>query len=134
MNGREAACSCGRIRLRCRGEPLRISVCHCLECQKRTGSAFGAQARFLSENVEFVSGEPSIYVRVGDGGDKITHRFCASCGSTVWYMMDSEPDRIAVTLGSFADPFFPPPRFSVYEERKHAWVELKEIAPIEHSW
>ena len=40
MTAREASCSCGRIRLRCKGEPVRISVCHCLECQKRTGSAF----------------------------------------------------------------------------------------------
>lgn len=131
MNSREASCSCGSIRLRCKGEPVRISVCHCLECQKRTGSAFAGQARFPRDNVEFLSGEPTEFDRIGDAGSVATFRFCPKCGSTVWYTNDSQPDSIAVTLGSFADPSFPPPRFSVYEERKHEWVELKELAPIE---
>lgn len=131
---REAACSCGNIRVRCKGDPVRISVCHRLECQRRTGSAFSAQARFLKENVEFPGGEPSTFVRVGDEGGKATFRFCPRCGSTVWCETGAEPDRIAVTLGAFADPAFPPPRVSVYEERKHAWVAFNEREPIEHGW
>ncbi|HNS85945.1 MAG TPA: GFA family protein [Parvularculaceae bacterium] len=131
---REACCACGDIRLRCLGEPVRISVCHCLECQKRTGGAFGAQARFPRERVEFLSGDPKIFERFGDEGGKITQRFCGRCGTTVWYSIDNDPDRIAVTLGAFADPSFPPPRFSVYEERKHAWVAFNEIEPIKHDW
>jgi hypothetical protein len=134
MTAREASCSCGAIRLKCRGEPVRISVCHCLECQKRTGSAFGAQARFRSEDVEFLSGEPATFSRVGDSGGGATFRFCPRCGSTVWYSIEGDPSVIAVTLGAFADPAFPPPRFSVYEGRKHGWVEIKELAPVERSW
>lgn len=118
---RDASCACGNIRVRCKGEPVRISVCHCLECQKRTGSAFSAQARFLKENVEFVSGNPRIFERVGDDGGRITQRFCGVCGTTVWHTID-------------ADPAFPPPRVSVYGERKHAWVEIKDLAPVEHIW
>lgn len=134
MIARAASCSCGAIGLRCTGEPVRVSVCHCLECQKRTGSAFAAQARFPRANVEFVSGEPRIFERVGDDGGKITQRFCGACGSTVWYTIDADPEKIAVTLGAFADPDFPQPRFSVYEERKHAWVAFNEAAPIDHDW
>lgn len=133
MIAREASCSCGKIRARCKGEPVRISVCHCLECQKRTGSAFGAQARFPRENVE-VSGEPSTFTRKGDEGSVATFRFCGHCGTTVWYATDDQPDIIAVTLGAFADPSFPPPRFSVYEERKHAFVAFNEVEPIKHDW
>jgi hypothetical protein len=134
MSAREASCSCGRIRLRCFGEPVRVSVCHCLECQKRTGSAFGAQARFPADKVEFVAGEPALYARTGDEGSAVTFRFCPRCGSTVWYTIDNDPGRIAVTLGAFADPSFPPPRFSVYEERKHAWLAFNEREPLEHDW
>lgn len=134
MTLREASCSCGAVRLRCAGEPLRISVCHCLECQKRTGSAFGAQARFARDKVEFLSGEPRLYRRTGDDGGVVTQRFCGACGSTVWYAIDNDPDLIAVTLGSFADPRFPQPRFSVYEERKHDWVAFNEARPIAHDW
>ncbi|MCB2114012.1 MAG: GFA family protein [Parvularculaceae bacterium] len=134
MTAREASCACGEIRLRCHGEPVRISVCHCLECQKRTGGPFGAQARFLREHVEFLSGEPGIFERTGDEGGKVTQRFCVKCGSTVWFTLGADPDRIAVALGAFADPSFPQPLFSVYEERKHAWVAFNESAPIKHDW
>jgi hypothetical protein len=131
MTKREASCSCGRVRLTTRGEPVRVSVCHCLECQKRTGSAFAAQARFLLENVEFAGAAPTTYTRKGESGSTMTQRFCSYCGATVWYALDSEPDRIAVPIGAFADPQFPQPRFSVYESRKHDWVELNGRVPIE---
>ncbi|MFZ5616041.1 MAG: GFA family protein [Pseudomonadota bacterium] len=120
--------------MRCKGDPVRISVCHCLECQKRTGGAFSAQARFPKGDVVFISGTPRIYERTGDEGGKITQRFCGDCGVTVWYTIDADPERIAVALGAFADPAFPQPRFSVYEERKHAWVAFNEREPIEHIW
>ena len=134
MRVREASCSCGDIHLRCKGDPVRVSVCHCLECQKRTGSAFGAQARFPREDVKFAAGEPSTYARKGDEGSVATFRFCTNCGSTVWYTNDTDTANVAVTLGAFADPSFPAPRFSVYEERKHGWVAFNETALIKHDW
>jgi hypothetical protein len=134
MNSREASCSCGRRRLRCSGEPVRISICHCLERQKRTGSAFGAQARFPSDKVEFVSSEHARRARTGDEGSTATFRFCPTCGSTVGHTNDNDPGRIAVTLDAFTEPSFPPPRFSVYEGRKRAWVAFNGREPVEHDW
>jgi hypothetical protein len=124
-----AACSCGQLHLEAEGDPVRISVCHCLECQRRTGSAFGAQARFPTELVT-ITGEHHNYARVSDDGEERTFAFCPTCGSTVFYQ--TEPERIAITLGSFADPTFPQPTVSVWEERKHGWVELTGIAPERH--
>jgi hypothetical protein len=100
---------------------VRVSVCHCLDCQRRTGSAFSAQARFPRDRVT-LSGEASTYVRVGDSGRKAHDRFCPRCGSTVAYTNENLPELIAIPLGAFADPGFPPPRFSVYEARKHPWT------------
>ncbi|HZZ87836.1 MAG TPA: GFA family protein, partial [Caulobacteraceae bacterium] len=54
MSERVASCRCGRLRAICTGEPVRVSVCHCLECQKRTGSAFAAQARWPEAQVRLV--------------------------------------------------------------------------------
>lgn len=120
---RTARCACGQLSAEVEGEPVRISVCHCHACQRRTGSAFGAQARFPKERVR-VAGESTEFVRVGESGGVIRFRFCPQCGSTVYYAMDGAPDTVAVALGAFADATFPPPTFSVYEARKHAWVEL----------
>lgn len=120
---RDARCSCGQLRLRAHGEPLRVSVCHCLACQLRTGSAFGVQARFPGANVR-TEGDASTYVRTADSGRTITYHFCPACGATLWYRLDHVPDVVAVPVGAFADPHFPPPRFSAYESRRHAWVDM----------
>jgi len=124
MDGeRIAECRCGRARALCRGEPVRISVCHCLACQRRTGSAFGAQARFPAEQVE-ISGDLSIFVREADSGTFVRYLFCSSCGSTIAYAVETQPDLIAIPMGAFADPDFPAPSFSVYEQRMHNWTAV----------
>ena len=103
---------------------MRISVCHCLDCQKRSGSAFAVQARFPAEQVE-VAGEAKSWTAVGDSGGSATFHFCPTCGGTVWYSGGGFADLIAIPVGTFADPHFPPPRLSVWEERKHEWVEIR---------
>lgn len=123
MNVRHAQCSCGQLRVACEGEPIRISVCHCLACQRRTGSPFGQQARWPAERVT-IEGTATTFARVGDSGMTISFRFCPVCGSTVCYDIDKMPGVIAVPIGGFADPTFPPPSYSVYENRKHDWVQL----------
>jgi hypothetical protein len=121
---REAACSCGQLHLTAEGEPIRISMCHCLACQRRTGSAFGMQARFTSEHVQ-VSGRSTEFVRTSDDGSKdITFHFCPDCGATVLYICSDAPELIAVPIGAFADPSFPPPTVSVFGSRRHPWVSV----------
>ncbi|WP_119302434.1 GFA family protein [Dongia deserti] len=122
MTTRQASCSCGQLRVTCEGEPVRLSMCHCLECQKRTGSPFGVQARFRREQVTKIEGEATEFARVGDEGNRVTFRFCPACGSTVYWTLSGFPELIAVAVGAFADVSFPAPRFSVYERRRHPWV------------
>jgi hypothetical protein len=129
MTLRVASCSCGQLKAETSAEPIRVSVCHCLACQRRTGSVFAAQARFPRSAVT-LSGTSVEYVRVGDEGTKVAFRFCPHCGATVCYTLAGHEDAIAIPVGAFADPAFPGPSFSVYEERMHAWVVMPE--DIEH--
>ncbi len=102
-------------------------MCHCLECQKRTGSTFGAQARWPRDQIA-IEGRATEFERVADSGNSITFRFCPNCGTTVYYTLGGVPDVVAVTIGAFADPSFPPPKFSVYESRRHAWTGIPKDA------
>lgn len=129
MSSRVAACSCGSLTATVVAEPSRVSVCHCLACQRRTGSVFGVQARFPRDAVAF-HGEAAEYVRMGDEGTKVTFRFCPKCGSTVYYTVDDQPESVAIPVGAFANPSFPSPTFSVYEDRMHSWVNMP--TDIEH--
>jgi hypothetical protein len=127
---REASCRCGQLRAVCEGEPVRASVCHCLECQKRTGSAFAAQARWADEHVR-VTGRVKVWTRVADSGQRVEYRFCPDCGSTIAYVIEGWPGVTAVPVGAFADPTFPPPCFSVHEHRRHPWAAV--LGEVEHS-
>jgi hypothetical protein len=122
---REATCSCGQLRVSVEGDPVRISVCHCLACKRRTGSAFGYQARFPAEGFQ-VEGAYKEFVRLSDEGEERRLSFCPECGSTVFYTLGAQPGVVAIPVGGFADPDFPPPWVSVYESRRHAWVQMPE--------
>ncbi len=129
MTTRRASCSCGQLHLEATGDPARISVCHCLSCQQRTGSAFAAQARFHRDQIRGPEGNATTFTRVGESGGACTFAFCPVCGTTVYYWAEGdEPpytkDFLAVTLGAFADPTFPAPTISVYEARRHPWVKV----------
>ena len=122
---RTAGCSCGQLRLGVAGDPFVVSVCHCLACQRRTGSAFGIQAAFRTDQVH-VSGRSTKYARTSDEADRKVHlfHFCPDCGSTVYYTEPDEPDLVVVMAGSFADPSFPAPTESSYGARRHPWAGL----------
>src|SRR6476661_4123006 len=96
---RRATCSCGALSVETDGDPVRISVCHCLACQKRTGSAFGVQARFPRERTR-VSGPSTAYSRTGDSGGTATFHFCPTCGAIVHWELDSYPGVIAIPVGA----------------------------------
>ena len=131
MTTRRAECSCGQLSATCSGEPLRVSVCHCLACQRRSGSAFAFTARFAEANVA-TEGRATEFVRIGDEGSRATFSFCPTCGTAVYYRVDRMPGMIAVPIGTFADPSFPSPTVSVYhdESRRHRWVEIR-TEPLE---
>jgi len=112
------------------GEPIRVSICHCLACQRRTGSVFGVQARFAAEQVT-TEGASREFIRISDDGEnRATFHFCPDCGATVFFTLGAMPGNVAVPVGAFADPSFPAPVRSIWEERQHSWLLLPD--DIEH--
>lgn len=130
MTSRTAACRCGQLRAECLGEPTRISVCHCLNCKQRSGSAFAVQARFPAGQVT-ITGRSTEWIAASEsGGLPASFHFCPICGGNVWYSGGGIPDTIAIPVGHFADPGFPAPTVSVWEERQCTWLEI--IGAVEH--
>ena len=122
MRSRTAACTCGQLQIEVHGEPRGVGVCNCLACQRRTGSVFAALAGFAVPYE--VTGTATEYVRVGDAGATFTFRFCPVCGTTVFHTEQGNDESVSVAVGAFADPSFPPPQVSVYDCRRHPWVQL----------
>jgi hypothetical protein len=102
-------------------------MCHCLECQRRTGAVISNQARFRREQIT-VNGKATAWMRPAESGNTLTFYFCPTCGSTVWEN-EGFPGIVAVAIGNFADPNFPAPTIAVWEESRHPWVSLPSDIP-----
>ena len=127
---RRAACSCGQLSATCVGEPVRVSVCHCLNCKRRSGSAFSWNARWPADQV-VVEGRAAEFTLTGDEGGRAAMSFCPDCGTTVYYRADTMPEFVITPAGCFADPQFPQPAVSVYDPfRRCAWVDI-QADPLE---
>ena len=124
MTEHTASRRCGQLRAVAEGDPVRVSICHCLACQKRTGSVFSAQARWPKACVT-IEGESRQWTRTADSGQQTTYNFCPECGSTVHYSGGNFPDVVAIPLGALDDPYIvDSPDYSVWECRKHDWFEV----------
>jgi hypothetical protein len=123
MTTRRAACSCGQLDLTIEGEPVRISMCNCLECQRRTGAVISNQARFHRNQVT-INGQAKKWKRTAESGNELTFHFCPICGSTVCWENNGLSGNILVAVGNFADPSFPAPTIAVWEETRHPWISL----------
>ena len=124
---RTATCVCGELSVRVEGEPLRINICNCKDCQRRSGSAFQLGAFFNESQVEAIDGEPRLYSRSADSGRAVNLHFCPTCGVSVYFRAEARPGLIGVHAGCFADPDFPTPTHAVWTESKHDWVQLPEV-------
>lgn len=126
---RVASCCCGSLRAETEGEPAGVAVCHCGECQRRTGSAFAANTYFRKEQVR-TEGVAKVYVRDGQDGRKVRIHFCPQCGSSVYWDADFLPRHVGIAYGAFGpDAALPPPTLSAWEEGRHSWITFDQ--PIE---
>lgn len=121
----EASCSCGQLKLVYTGEITKTTMCHCLECQKRTGSVFAVQTTF-DRNKSIITGNSTVFKRTGDEGTITSFHFCPKCGSTVYYESDWLGEKIAIPIETLSDPSLPMPKVDIYRNRKHHWVILPD--------
>jgi hypothetical protein len=89
-----------------------------------------SQVRFDAADVA-TDGASSVWHFTGPSGNSTDFHFCPTCGSTVYFLSEHSPDTIAIPLGCFDDPFAFAPTISVYENRKHPWIEI--VGNIEHD-
>ena len=122
---RRGGCQCGHIRYELSDAPLGLAVCHCKACQRRTGALAGSGAAFAKAQVR-IEGPRKVFERDGQAGRKVRFHFCPDCGTSLYWDADVRPDLYIVAVGAFADPDFPPPSVSVFEESKHSWTQLPD--------
>lgn len=118
-----AECQCGQLRIELPGPATDVVACHCIACQRRSGSPFGVLAQYPADRL-VVAGEASRYERSTDEGNTFETFFCPKCGSSVYAKAGKHPALILVALGAIADPSFQAPVRSIWEESMHHWVTI----------
>ncbi len=119
----KAECQCGQLSVRLPGPTPAVVACHCVACQRRTGSPFGVLAYYAADQVS-VGGEAKRFERPTDAGNRFETFFCPNCGSSVYAKAGKHPAMIGIAVGAIADADFPAPVRSVWEQSMHRWVSI----------
>lgn len=125
---RHAQCQCGALQVDAEGEPDVVVVCSCTACQRRSGSPFGEGAYYERDKLHF-AGQAREFVRESDAGNTFHSFFCPNCGASLYFFSSRDPNRVGIAVGAFADPTFPAPHRSVFDESKHGWIMLGADMP-----
>ena len=118
---RVAACACGALRVTTVGPPAVVNACACLDCQRRSGSAFTYTAFFPDARVQIES-ELRSFRETRAAGRWHEASFCVACGVSVVSRLEVFPDLVGVSVGCFRDPGFEPPGGFYWACRRHAWL------------
>lgn len=119
---RQARCCCGAATISVEGEPELNGICHCDDCRRRTGSAFGWSAYFRDDRIVGRTGETSVYLPLGDPGQ--ARRFCLRCGTTLSWKTPTLPDLTGIAGGCFVEAPLAEPVRSYRSHRKLRWIAL----------
>jgi hypothetical protein len=125
---REGGCSCGEVRYRLASGPLFVHCCHCLNCQRQTGSAFVINLLIETDRVELLAGDPQpVDVPRDDGSSQRIFR-CPTCQVAV-FSEYGHPGFRFVRAGTLDDPGSVAPDVHIFTRSKVPWVTLPESVP-----
>jgi hypothetical protein len=128
MSAREGGCSCAAVRYRLTSDPLFVHCCHCLNCQRQTGSAFVINLLIETERVELLVGDPQpVDVPRDDGSTQRIFR-CPTCQIAV-FSEYGRPEVRFVRAGTLDDPSTVTPDVHIYTRSKVPWVALPDSVP-----
>jgi hypothetical protein len=120
-------CLCGAVRYAYEGKVGAAGYCHCADCRKVSGSAFGISVPVEAAKFRVVAGSPKGFTKSGDGGRPVTRFFCPECGSPLYTMPPLHPETVFIKAGSLDDA-------AIVRPNREAWtISRVEWATIDPS-
>src|SRR6185437_15767624 len=116
-------CLCGKIRYRADAEPKFVSLCHCRDCQRFTGSVFAAVIG-LPKAAVAITGTLKGFTKAGDSGKAIERRFCPDCGASIMDEAEALPGIVMIQAGTLDDPSWVKPGAEIYCASALPWVRF----------
>jgi hypothetical protein len=116
-------CQCGSVRYVLTTEPLRLVACHCKECQRQSGSAFGMSMPVSRDSLT-LTGRAKEFTRLADSGNEVTGVFCPECGGRIYHALKSAPDVISLKPGTLDDTSWLRPDRFIWMQSAQGWVPV----------
>ncbi len=121
----KAICACGQASISVTALPTDHGICHCTNCKRRTGSAFGISTYFDRSAVAEIFGETHVYEFFNTTHQHHQQRhFCPRCGTTLYWTVSTLPEKIGIAGGCFADHDIGAPTYSTNDRKRLPWVTI----------
>jgi len=129
MSKMTGGCLCGDVRYEYQGEVGSAGICHCSDCRRISGSAFGVSVKLAKAGFAILSGALSGYTKRADSGRELTRYFCSRCGSPIYTASAAHPDFVYVKAGSLDDPALVRPAYQAWTQSAVAWAHIPPDLP-----
>ena len=122
-------CHCGRIAFEAELDPAKVGICHCTDCQSLSGSAFTVYAQVPREGFRMLRGEPKIYVKTAESGNRRAQAFCAECGSRLWAGAEKDTPVYNLRVGTLRERADLRPQTQLWCRSAMPWVDELGAVP-----
>lgn len=128
----DGSCHCGEIRFRAEVDPQKVSICHCADCQTLSSSAFRVAVQAKAGTFEMLAGEPKVYVKTAESGNKRAQGFCANCGTSIYSTVPGDGPKVyTLRVGTIRQRAELAPSLQIWTRSAVAWLDhLPDIEQI----
>ena len=125
-------CHCGEVAFTASVDPAQVTICHCTDCQRLTGSAYRVTVPAPAASFRLVRGTPTTYVKTGDNGNQRRHGFCPTCGTPIYSAALVDPSTYGVRVGTLDQRASLPPAKQIWCRSALAWTrDLRDVPGVE---
>jgi len=118
----KGGCLCGAVRYSTTAEPLTSTVCHCRDCQRFSGSAFGTLL-YVPKEALTIEGRMKTFTSLGGSGKPMLRHFCPECGSSICKEPGTRPGVVVLNVGTLDDPKSMTPAREIFCDDALPWVQ-----------
>lgn len=122
-------CHCGAIRFEAEIDPDAVSICHCTDCQRLSGSPYRVSVPARAEQTRFSGGDPAIYIKTADSGRKRAQAFCPSCGAPLFATGAEDRSVLNIRWGSIDQRGQLAPRQQIWCRSAQSWARDLSAIP-----
>ena len=125
----DGGCHCGYITYTAEVDPDAVRICHCTDCQTLSGSAYRTNVPAPKETFKLLTGQPKIYIKTAESGNKRAQAFCPECGTPIYATAVSEPQVYGIRVGTVRQRAELRPKAQIWYRSALDWVKNLESLP-----